>query len=479
MAPATSTRSAARDEGVFVRLILLQCVLAALVIAAQFWFLFPAEEQDSPTGVYEIANLVFVSGFALAVGVAGKGAWKTRAPLLAVGAVFAGISIYEWASWDVESWREDWVALAMWVAASVALVFVSQRRKLPAFVAVLLTTAALARGVALLSDIMDEGALGLTPAEMPLSWTYVIGTALSAAAVQLGVLHLAGRPGAHAEQRFGLSREHGLGAWIAGLFADLRYGTWARANPGKTYGDYYGARLSARLARGGSHKTLGSVAHWERLKTDQARAWATQEFAARGGGHRDWFFWRGVTPDMTCVDYGCGSLRVGQHFIRRLEPGRYFGLDVVDRFWSDGLTLIEPETLQTKRPAFATIGPEGLAQAAALKPDLVYSTAVLQHVPPLELKLYFRNLASIAGDGVVCANFKRMLRTTRIGPNAWAHEAGEIADAVRAAAPDFAFAIEDDGEKAGEDFAKATLVMARDPAALGKWVLNPLRADLL
>ncbi len=469
-----TTRAYGGTNDVFLRLIILQCALAIVVVAAQFWFLFPAEEQDSPAGVYEIANMVFVAGFSIAVGLAGKGSWKTRAPLLAVGAAFAGITIYEFASWDVESWFEDWVALGMWAAASIALVFVSRRRKLPAFAATLLAVAAFSRGAALLSDLADDGSLGFTASELPLSWTYVIGTALSAAAVQLGILHLAGRPGAHAEQRFGLSREHGLGARLAGFIADVRYRAWSRANPGKTYGDYYGARLSARLEKGGSHKTLGAVAHWDRLKTDEARDWALREFAERGSGHRDWFFSRGVTPGMSCVDYGCGSLRIGQHFIRRLDAGNYFGLDVVDKFWRDGLTLIEPETLAEKRPAFAVIRPEGLAEAAARKPDLVYSTAVLQHVPPAELKLYFRNLASIAGEGVVCANFKRMERTTRIGPNAWAHAAGEIADAARAAAPGFAIAIEDDGAKDGEDFAKATLVMARDAGALSKWVLTPL-----
>jgi hypothetical protein len=446
-----------------------QAVVLAIIVAAQFHYLFPAEEQTSPAGVYELANLVMVAVVALLAGFAGRGSLSHRAPLIAVGAMFAAVAGYEVLYWDVDTWGEDWVALALWTLASAALFALSRSRRLPTLASALLGVAALAKFVALGTDIADDGGLALDAADFAESWTYVVGTALSGAAAQLGVLFVARQAG------LSLSSERGVGAKLAGALADARFAAWRRANPGKTYGDYYGHRLSARLARGGSHKTLGAKVHRPGDAGAAARRYATEQFAQRGARYRDWFFSRGVSSETSCVDYGCGSLRVGQHFIRHLEPGRWMGLDVVEAFYRDGLALIEPETIAEKRPDFAVISPEALRKAAARKPDLVYSTAVLQHVPPGELGVYLGNLAAlIEGGGVAIANFKRTRKLVRIGPNAWSQEAERIAAAAAASDPWLAVAIEDDGQDADEDFARATLVMSRDPAALAKWVRRPL-----
>lgn len=37
---------------------------------------------------------------------------------------------------------------------------------------------------------------------------------------------------------------------------------------------------------------------------------------------------RGLTPDKTLLDIGCGSLRGGVHFVRYLAPGNYYGTDL-------------------------------------------------------------------------------------------------------------------------------------------------------
>jgi len=36
----------------------------------------------------------------------------------------------------------------------------------------------------------------------------------------------------------------------------------------------------------------------------------------------------GLTANVTLLDVGCGCLRAGVHFVRFLEPGRYYGIDV-------------------------------------------------------------------------------------------------------------------------------------------------------
>jgi SAM-dependent methyltransferase len=44
----------------------------------------------------------------------------------------------------------------------------------------------------------------------------------------------------------------------------------------------------------------------------------------------------GLRPEHTLLDIGCGSLRGGIHFIRYLDPGNYYGLDIQPAFLEGG-----------------------------------------------------------------------------------------------------------------------------------------------
>jgi SAM-dependent methyltransferase len=50
----------------------------------------------------------------------------------------------------------------------------------------------------------------------------------------------------------------------------------------------------------------------------------------------DFLVEQGLQPHHYLVDVGCGSLRGGIHFVRYLEPGHYFGLDISGRLLSAG-----------------------------------------------------------------------------------------------------------------------------------------------
>jgi SAM-dependent methyltransferase len=50
---------------------------------------------------------------------------------------------------------------------------------------------------------------------------------------------------------------------------------------------------------------------------------------------------QGLQPDHHFLDVGCGSLRGGVHFIRYLEPGHYFGLDIQQRLLDAGREELE------------------------------------------------------------------------------------------------------------------------------------------
>jgi SAM-dependent methyltransferase len=96
------------------------------------------------------------------------------------------------------------------------------------------------------------------------------------------------------------------------------------------------------------------------------------------------------------VDYGCGSLRIGAHFIRFLDPGCFWGLDVTDGFYEIGKTEIGEPMLHEKSPRFGVIMDAEIAEAENFGADLVYSNAVCYQVHPEEQKTYFGNLARLA-----------------------------------------------------------------------------------
>jgi hypothetical protein len=103
-----------------------------------------------------------------------------------------------------------------------------------------------------------------------------------------------------------------------------------------------------------------------------------------------------LKPHHRVVEYGCGSLRVANHVIRYLDPGHFFGLDVVDDFYRMGADLVGPDLIGERRPRLAVISEAAVSDASAFSADLIYSHAVCTHVHPDELDVYFRNLAAIA-----------------------------------------------------------------------------------
>jgi SAM-dependent methyltransferase len=102
-----------------------------------------------------------------------------------------------------------------------------------------------------------------------------------------------------------------------------------------------------------------------------------------------------IQPAHRVVEYGCGTLRVAGHFIKHLEPGHFFGLDVIPELLDQGRQLVGEELLEEKRPRLEVISPESVEAAAEFAPDVTYSFAVMVHVHPDEEELYAENLKAI------------------------------------------------------------------------------------
>lgn len=221
---------------------------------------------------------------------------------------------------------------------------------------------------------------------------------------------------------------------ISILRSNRRLKKWRSEHPGAPFANFYAQRIEQKLRKGRSHTTLGARG-WQ-LGDDSAVEWDRQSFAQRG--LRPWndVVALGLEPHMRCVDYGCGSLRLGQHAMRYLDAGNYYGIDVTDSFTAAGIELIDPELLRSKAPRLAAISGDVLRTIRAWEPDFIFSNAVLQHVPPEELSLYFERL-----EWMMAPHTKAYIlyitgeRVQRFDSMSWSYPAEYIRAAARLAAP--------------------------------------------
>lgn len=209
--------------------------------------------------------------------------------------------------------------------------------------------------------------------------------------------------------------------WVGARLGQRRFRSWKRRNPGRPFSDFYVDHVAATLEKGKGHPTLGRRGFVP--ASPLAVDWTSRNFSNRG--ERQWSYYARVTalsPDARCVDFGCGSLRIGQHAIRQLDPGNYWGLDVTDAFVKTGLDLIDPALLEAKRPHFSIIEDDSIESVRAWQPKALFANAVIQHVPPVELPTFFRRIARILAPGAVAAIvFIADASITQVKAMSWAY----------------------------------------------------------
>lgn len=261
----------------------------------------------------------------------------------------------------------------------------------------------------------------------------------------------------------------GGGHKISSVLIDLHFNIWKLRHPGAKFSDYYAGSISAGLKRGRTHKTLGSKRFLSgSLAADPIEHDLVSQ-SMRGMNHFNAAIRLGLRPEHTCIDYGCGSLRVGQHIMKYLGPGHYWGLDIVRDFYESGKTLLPPDLLNQKRPELHVIGPEILKAARKSEPDFIVSFAVLKHVPPAELDAYFENVTSMmAPHSKAIITFNEAKYTARTGAKIWGYCREEIIASLQCQSTGLKWTISPYGKRAESiDFSHASvLLIERDVALL-------------
>jgi hypothetical protein len=196
---------------------------------------------------------------------------------------------------------------------------------------------------------------------------------------------------------------------------------WQQENPDKGFSDFFGETAKRKLAKGGAAPSLGSNL-------------STGLFGESGKKSFETLIRHGLKSTDTLVDYGCGTLRIGIHAIKYLQPGCYWGLDVEQSLLDEGRTLIGETLWEEKQPNLRVISPASVRDAAGTSPAMLLSSKVLSHVHPRELPEYFGNvlqLIGLSGQAIILSRWSEG-KTTRVTPLSWAHSLTDIRNLVAA-----------------------------------------------
>ena len=115
---------------------------------------------------------------------------------------------------------------------------------------------------------------------------------------------------------------------------------------------------------------------------------------------------RGLRPDNTLLDYGCGCLRGGLHFIRYLDPGHYAGVDVSAAILDAGRGFLVDAGLEGKQPELQRVDDLSFDWFAGRKFDFVFAQSVFTHLPLDAIQTVIGNVPKVLGpDSEMYATF--------------------------------------------------------------------------
>lgn len=140
--------------------------------------------------------------------------------------------------------------------------------------------------------------------------------------------------------------------------------------------EYYNPEYIARLGDGTTHRdAIGAM--WEPMGNLQ------KEFLIRNG----------LTPSDRLLDIGCGSLRLGCKMVDHLEPGNYFGCDLLVELIDAGYRLELTDEQRVRLPRTNLWATDNFDfSSLSKKPNFAIAQSVFSHLPPAYLRLCLTQL---------------------------------------------------------------------------------------
>lgn len=101
---------------------------------------------------------------------------------------------------------------------------------------------------------------------------------------------------------------------------------------------------------------------------------------------------RGLVPQSTLLDYGCGALAAGIHFIGYLDPDKYVGLDISREVLREGERRLDRIGLTSRQPNLRLLDGDLVAVLGERQFDFIWAQSVLTHMPPEDILILLRDI---------------------------------------------------------------------------------------
>jgi Methyltransferase domain len=111
----------------------------------------------------------------------------------------------------------------------------------------------------------------------------------------------------------------------------------------------------------------------------------------------DFLHSRGLRPDHTLLDYGCGCLRGGLHFIRYLDTGNYTGVDISAAILDAGRQFLAEAGLGSKHPTLQRVDDLSFDWFPGRRFDFVFAQSVFTHLPVDAVRTVLTNVPKVLG----------------------------------------------------------------------------------
>ncbi|MGW2051613.1 class I SAM-dependent methyltransferase [Streptomyces sp. NPDC001858] len=124
-----------------------------------------------------------------------------------------------------------------------------------------------------------------------------------------------------------------------------------------------------------------------------------ERWLALGAMQFDYLLGHGLLPEHRMLEIGCGNLRGGWRFIRHLERGHYYGIDISPDILAAAQDTIVEMGLQKQLPTLTPVRDLTLAFLPDARFDVVHAHSVFSHSPLPVIEECLANVGRILAPG--------------------------------------------------------------------------------
>jgi SAM-dependent methyltransferase len=100
----------------------------------------------------------------------------------------------------------------------------------------------------------------------------------------------------------------------------------------------------------------------------------------------------GLLPTTRFLDFGCGALAAGLHFVAYLERGGYTGTDISQEALRQGAQRLQDARLADKGARLVHLSSTSLSPLAGAQFDIGWAQSVFTHMPPADIRAVLAQL---------------------------------------------------------------------------------------